>query len=149
MIYQYIIAAILSLALGFGGGWKVQSWRYGTQIAEIKSDAAKEQTKAVQTALAETTRLQGVKDAALKQAETRARSNAVALAASRADALSLRDELTIARGRLSSSTCDSVRAYASTASVVLDQCIGAYQELAGKADEHAAGIELAMSAWPK
>lgn len=149
MIYQYVIAIILSALLGFGSGWKVQSWRYGTEIAEIKSNAAQAQTKAVQTALSETVRLQGVKDAALKQAETRAKANAAALGQSRAESLSLRNELAIARSSLSRSTCDSVRDYASTLSVVFDQCTVAYQELAGKADEHAAGIELVMSAWPK
>ena len=149
MIYQHVFAAILSALLGFGSGWKVQSWRYGTQIAGIKSDAALAQTKAVRTALSETVRLQGVKDAAIKQAQTRAKANSVALGASRAESLSLRNERAIARASLSGSTCDSVRDYANALSVVFDQCTVAHQELAGKADEHAAGVELVMSAWPK
>jgi hypothetical protein len=147
-MYQLIATAIISALLAFGTGWKVQSWRYGEQIATINATAAQAKSKAVDAALAETVRLQGVKDAALKQAETRAHDNARALAASRAESVGLRDELAIARRDLSGATCASVRDYAATASVVLDQCIGAYQEMAGKADEYAAGIGLIMSAWP-
>jgi len=154
----YVYAAVLlaTFAAGAGGTYQLQAWRYGDEIAQIKATAAQdrektaqEKTAALQSALAETVRLQGVKDEAIHQAELKALSNAAALQQSRAESVRLRDELASARSQLSGSTCDSVRAYANAASVVLDQCSRAYQDLAGKADGHAAAVELMIAAWPR
>lgn len=35
-LYTYVATAIVAGALAFGGGWKVQAWRYDAQIAAIQ-----------------------------------------------------------------------------------------------------------------
>ena len=154
--YGQVAVLLATFAAGAGGAYQVQAWRYGEQIGQLKERvsqerqmAAQDKTAALQSALAETVRLQGVKDEAIHQAERKALSNAAALQQSRAESVRLRDELASARSELSGSTCDSVRAYANAGSVVLDQCSGAYQDLAGKADGHAAAVELMIAAWPR
>ena len=39
-LYTYAATAIVAGALAFGGGWKVQAWRYDAQIADIKAKQA-------------------------------------------------------------------------------------------------------------
>ena len=62
-LYTYAATAIVAGALAFGGGWKVQAWRYDAQIAGIQAQratAALKQSEAaradeIQTALKEST----------------------------------------------------------------------------------------------
>lgn len=117
-------------------------WNQETAKLKLAADLATAANKAKELAWADA--LTKAKNEADKRAKT-LQSNA---AAARAESRGLRDDLATARSQMSGSTCDSVRAYATTSSVVLDQCIGAYQELASKADDHAASTELIMSAWP-
>ena len=67
---------------------------------------------------------------------------------SRAESLSLRDDLSALRLRLPTLTREAVGKYADAAAVVFDNCQRSYQELAGKADGHANDSLMLQQAWP-
>ena len=149
MIYTYAATAIAAAAIGFGGAWQTQTWRYDAQLSKIHAQHATALADAHQKALDDTIKLQRTKDDAIKQAEQRAKQNAASAAAARADADSLRAQLASVQGRIASATDSAVREYANAASVVFAECVRSYQELAGKADGHANDARLMLEAWPK
>ena len=148
-LYTYAATAIVAGALAFGGGWKVQAWRYDAQIADIQAQHATALARANQKALDDTIKMQRTKDEAIKAAEQRAKTQAANAANARADADSLRAQLDGVPARIASATDSAVREYAHAASVVFAECVRSYQELAGKADGHAADARLMLDAWPK
>lgn len=145
----HIAAAAIAGALAFVVGWQVQGMRYGKQIADMQTQQAQQLANARRQALDDFTRMQGAKDAAIEAAEKRAQTNAARAAAARADADSLRAQLAGVPARIATATDAAVREYATTASAVLGECIGEYQTLAGKADQHANDAKLMREAWPK
>ena len=148
-LYTYAATAIVAGALAFGGGWKVQAWRYDAQIAGISQKHATALASANQKALDDTIKMQRAKDEAIKAAEQRAAKNAAAADSARRAADRLRAQLDGVPARVARATDSAVREYASAASVVFARCVGAYQELAGVADGHAADVRLMQEAWPK
>lgn len=149
MIYTHLAAGIAGAVLAGVLAWQVQAWRYDAQIAGIEAQHARALTDAHQKALDDTIKLQRTKDAAIEKAEQRAKQNAAAAAAARADADRLRTQLDGVPARIASATDSAVREYANAASVVFAECVRSYQELAGKADGHAADARLMREAWPK
>ena len=148
-LYTYAATAIVAGALAFGAGWQTQEWRYGKQIAGIQAQHSTALASANQKALDDTIKMQRTKDDAIKAAEQRAKTQAAAAANARADADRLRAQLDGVPARVARATDSAVREYASAASVVFARCVGAYQELAGVADGHAADVRLMREAWPK
>lgn len=143
-----ILAAALAGALAFGGAWQVQGWRYGKQIADIKTQHSDAIASSAKSALKLTEIYRENANAAVRKAEARSAQN-------KRDADSLRDELDGLRGdlatvpdRIRSATREAVDQYATTASVVFDQCSRRYSEMAGAAQGHAADVETLMDAWP-
>ncbi|MFW1942907.1 hypothetical protein ACG93R_05300 [Acinetobacter guillouiae] len=65
-----------------------------------------------------------------------------------ANADSLSKQLKIATSRLPSSTKETIIEYTTANSDILEKCITEYQEVAEKADEHAADAERLIEAWP-
>ena len=61
---------------------------------------------------------------------------------------SLRQQLTIARGRIPTAACPAVTEYATAATDVFEQCVSEYREMAATADGHVADIGLMQRAWP-
>lgn len=149
MIYQYLATFLLGAAMAATGAWKVQSWRYGEQIASMKQEASEATTKAVKAAMEKTQVDQKRKDDALIEANKRAQYNAAAADSARRAAVSLRDELAAARASLSSATVDAARNYAATLSDVFGQCVDEYRGLAEKATGHASDSLTYQNAWPK
>ena len=147
----YIKTAIVAsiFMIGAASGYIAQDWRYGKQIAGIQAQHATALASANQKALDDTIKMQRAKDEAIKAAEQRAKTQAANAANARADADRLRAQLDGVPARLASATDGAVREYASAASVVFARCVGAYQELAGVADGHAADVRLMREAWPK
>ena len=129
--------------------WNVQAWRYDAQIADTAAQHATALANAHQKALDDTIKMQRTKDEAIKAAEQRAAKNAAAADSARRAADSLRGDLASVPDRIRGATRDAVDQYAATASVVFARCVGAYQELAGVADGHAADVRLMREAWPK
>ena len=147
----YIKTAIVAsiFMIGAASGYIAQAWRYDAQIAGVQAQHATALASANQKALDDTIKMQRTKDDAIKAAEQRAKTQAANAANARADADGLRAQLDGVPARLASATDGAVREYASAASVVFARCVGAYQELAGVADGHAADVRLMREAWPK
>lgn len=149
MFYTYAATAIAAAAIGFGGAWQTQAWRYDAQLSKLHAQHATALADAHQKALDNTIKMQRTKDDAIQQAEQRAKQNAAAAASARRDADSLRAQLASVQGRIASATDSAVREYANAASVVFAECVRSYQELATAADGHANDARLMLEAWPK
>ncbi len=149
MMYTHAAAGIAGAVLAGVLASQVQAWRYDAQIADTASQHATALASANQKALDDTIKMQRTKDDAIKAAEQRAKTQAAAAANARADADRLRAQLDGVPASLASATDGAVREYASAASVVFARCVGAYQELAGVADGHAADVRLMLESWPQ
>ena len=147
-LYTYAATAIVAGALAFGGGWKVQAWRYDAQIADIQAQHAQALSDANQKALDDTIKMQRTKDEAIKAAEQRAKTQAANAAVLRTERDGLRAQLAATTVQLPSASCTSVRDYATTLTGLFDQCAGAYQDMAGQAQGHAATVRLLIESWP-
>lgn len=148
-LYAYAATAIVAGALAFGGGWKVQAWRYDAQIAGMQAQHATALASANQKALDDTIKMQRAKDEAIKAAEQRAKTQAANAAVLRTERDGLRAQLAATAVQLPSASCTSVRDYATTLTGLFDQCAGAFEGMAGKAQGHAADSRLMQDAWPK
>lgn len=149
MIYTHAAAGIAGAVLAGVFAWQVQAWRFEVRISDIKTQHATAFAEAKQKALDDTLKMQRTKDAAIEQAELRAKQNAAAAATSRRDADSLRAQLASVQGRIASATDTAVREYANAASVVFAECVRSYQGVAEAADGHANDARLMREAWPK
>lgn len=130
----------------------VQTTRLSVEKSSIAAERlgyAKAALKAVEVAQAETIRLQGIKDEALKKANTRANANKMAAAAAATERDSLRDELAAASAKLPSLSHQACLARADALSAVFEQCAGFATGMAGKAQNHANDAMTLDEAWPK
>lgn len=60
-----LAAAVITLSIGFGGGWAVNGWRLGTEAAEVKADAATTRAQSAALALSQLgERIEGMNRAA-------------------------------------------------------------------------------------
>jgi hypothetical protein len=141
----YIAAG--ALAVGLLTGWTANGWRLNGKIDEMVLEHTQAVQVATQKALDETTRMQREKDNAVAKAQAQAKSNAAAADAARAERDGLRDDLAASRTTFADSSHASLAAYASTLSVVFEQCTREYLELAAKADGHALDTNTLFNAW--
>jgi len=142
------VSGAVSAAAAFGGAWTVQGWRYGERIADMNTAQALQLAQANADALERTKNMQGVKDEAIRQAEDRAKVQAVAAANARADAGRLRDQLTAADKRISTASRAAVDQYAATLGIVFGQCVEEYRGMAESAQGHSDDARLMLEAWP-
>lgn len=145
-----------ALAVGAAMAWGAQGWRLGAQvqtgkaaIEALKREHAESLTRATGSALTTTLKWQKEKDDAIEAARKRAETAVANAAAARRERDGLRDELASARLRLPSATHAACTEYATTASELLDQCSTSHQDLARKADGHAADARTLSEAWPR
>jgi ABC-type transporter Mla subunit MlaD len=148
-LYTYAATAIVAGALAFGAGLQTQAWRYEAQIADIHAQHAAAIASANQKALDDTIKMQRTKDDAIKAAEQRAKTQAANAAVLRTERDGLRAQLAATTVQLPSASCASVRDYATTITGLFDQCAGAFEGMAGKAQGHAADARLMLESWPK
>ena len=149
MMYTHVAAALLGAALAGWAGWSVQGWRMGEQIATMKAAQQEAVATATREARAqESKRFQGVQDA-----ETAAKTRAVAARrdadAARGELERLRDAIRTSTGGVPGEPAGACVARADAAGDVLGQCAAAYQELARAADAHASDARTLSEAWPK
>lgn len=144
-----LIAALMALALGFGGGWTANGWRLDAEIARMQSQAAINLSNSIRDAMAQTITYQKVKDDALKKAESRAAAAAVSAAANRAQSDGLRQQLAASASGIPRATHDSLRAHATTLGVVFGECQREYEALGRHATSHASDSLLLQMSWPK
>jgi hypothetical protein len=121
----------------------------GEQIADIKTEYATQQARAVEKAHAETIRLQSVSDNAEKLAQARQSALSRSIAAVRSERDGLRDELAASRLQLPDASCTSVRDHATTLSTVFGQCSDRLESMAREAAGHASDSLKLQQSWPK
>ena len=149
MIWNHVAAAILAALIAFAGGWKVQGWRLGEQINQIKAAQLEAVSTAVREARAqESARFKGVQDAQAA-AQTRAQVARRDADRARSELDRLRDELASTRGGVPGESTAACTQRADAAADVLAQCAGAYQWLAEVADRLNADRLMLIEAWPK
>ena len=144
----HIAAALVAGALAFGAGWQVQAWRYGEQIATIKQQHTDAALSSARNALKLTEHYRENADAAVKKAEARAAQNKRDADRLRTELAGLRGDLAEVPDRIRHASREAVDQYATTASVVFDQCVRSYSDLAGAATGHASDVQTLMDAWP-
>jgi hypothetical protein len=147
MIFPTPYIAAGALAVGLLTGWTANGWRLNAKIDGMVLEHTQAVQVATQKALDETTRMQREKDNAVAQAQAQAKSNAAAADSARAERDGLRDDLAASRTTFADSSHASLTAYASTLSVVFEQCTREYLELAAKADGHALDTTTLFTAW--
>ena len=148
-LYVFAAVGIVAGALGFAGGWQVQGWRLGEQIAAIKTA----QIEAVNTATREAraqesarfTNVQEAQNAAQKRAQV-ARADADR---ARGELDRLRDTIRATAGGVPGESTASCTQRADTGADLLGQCAAAYLDLAAIADRHANDARTLIEAWPK
>lgn len=141
----YIAAG--ALAVGLLTGWTANGWRLNGKIDEMVLEHTQAVLVATQQAAAETTRMQGEKDAAVQKAAALAQRNMADAASARSERDRLRDDLVASRGTFAQATDASLIEYTNTLSVVFEQCTREYSELAAKADGHATDAQSLFNAW--
>jgi len=149
MIWTHVAAAILAALIAFAGGWKVQGWRLGEQINQIKAAQLEAVSTAVREARAqESARFKGVQDAQAA-AQTRAQVARRDADRARSELDRLRDELASTRGGVPGESTAACAVRADAGADVLAQCAAAYLSMAGIADRHANDARTLIEAWPK
>jgi septal ring factor EnvC (AmiA/AmiB activator) len=141
----YLLAG--ALAVGLLTGWTANGWRLNSKIDEMVLEHTQAVQVATQKALDETTRMQREKDNAIAKAQEQTRANAAAADSARAERDGLRDDLAASRTTFADSSHTSLAAYASTLSVVFEQCTKEYSDVAAKADGHALDTTTLFTAW--
>jgi HD-like signal output (HDOD) protein len=142
----YITAGITACA--FVAGFLVQGWRMDSVISDIHTQHSKALATATQQVLDQSIELQRKKDAALQQAQVKAKQNATAAAAAQSELDGMREYNKRNSASISSSTCTSVRDYAATATAVFEECSIALEGMARKADAHALDAKTLIESWP-
>ena len=148
-LYQIVTAAILGLALGFGGGWTTNGWRLSATISKIEKNQSDAVTAGVTQALNETLAYQRKKDEALKIAERRAVSNANDAAVAGPEFGKVGTQLATNASSIDRATHDSLKSYATSISDVFDKCVNRYQAVADQATKHASDVDTLVDSWPK
>ena len=141
----YIAAG--ALAVGLLTGWTANGWRLNGKIDEMVLEHTQAVLVATQQAAAETTRMQGEKDAAVQKAVALAQRNMADASAARSERDRLRDDLVASRSTFAQATDTSLAQYTNTLSIVFEQCTREYSELAAKADGHATDAQSLFTAW--
>ena len=148
-LYVFAAAIIIAAALAGWAGWSVQGWRLGEQIAALKTAQAEAVNTATREARAtESRRYQGVQDA-----ESAAKTRAVAARrdadAARSELDRLRNDIAAARGGVPGESTAACAVRADAGGELLAQCAAAYSDLAAVADRHASDARTLIESWPK
>ena len=149
MIWTHVAAAILAALIAFTGGWKVQGWRLGEQITQIKAAQLEAVNAATREARATESRrftnVQEAQNAATKRAQI-ARADADR---ARSELDRLRNDISATRGGVPGESPGACTVRADAAGELLAQCAGAYQGMAEVADRLNADRLMLREAWPK
>lgn len=143
-IYTHLAAAAAAAI----AAWAYQANHYDAEILRIRAehhDAVKASlTKARATEQAIARKYQG----AINDAKNRETALRRAADSARAESDSLREQSAAAARRIATASAPAVAEYATSAAELLGTCSRSYQDMASKADGHAADVRLMQSAWP-
>lgn len=141
----------LGVALVVIGGFVGFKWWTSSLIEQGRQEVRAEVeaiTKAQeQAAAAITANLEAQKDEAIKQAEERAKRNAVAAAGARRELERLRAEIGSTEF-VAADSCTAAIDRAAALGELLGECSERYSEVAAKADGHANDAAAFLAAWP-
>lgn len=147
IIARIVVGVSLILAM-LAAIWKVYHTGYTAGetaiMSEWRAESAAAQAKARATEQAIAKQTQEAINAA-RQRENRQKMDADR---ARAESVSLRDELAIARNHLPGASCTSIREHAATLNDVFGQCAAQLERLAAAADGHASDSLMLEQAWP-
>lgn len=118
---------------------------YGRAVGEYNAKLVAQQQAAIEKQQALQKQLEDAQNAATEREQVIRSTAAAASAAS----VSLRDALTTIRAGVPTASVDALRKSTATLATVLDQCQGAYRDMAEKADRHASDVKTLQDAWPK
>ena len=149
MMYTHAAAGIAGAVLAGVLAWHGQAWRYDAQIAGIRAQYAELVASSAKSALKLTEHYRENADAAVRKAESRAAQNKRDADGLRVELDGLRGDLATVPDRIRGATRDAVDQYAATASVVFNQCVRRYSEVAGAAQGHATDVQSLSDAWPR
>ena len=144
MIYTHLAAAAIAAL----AAWFFQDNRYTAELAGLRLEHADAVIKATSTLRAEQHAITTKYEGALNAARTRETSLRRDTDAARAESDSLREQLSYAARRIADAPPAAVAEYAATVGGLFADCSRSYQELAGKADGHAADVRTLTEAWP-
>ena len=144
----WLYALIVAGALGWGGAqtWRVHSLK--SDVASIKQAQAEAVAAAEKAAREETDRLQGVKDAAIAEAEKRAATNAAAAGRAQSELARLRNLLSKIPADSADPACKAAADRAAAVSAVFGECSTELVEMGRRADAHASDLRTFYDAWP-
>ena len=149
LIWTHAAAALLALALGLAGGWQVNGWRLGEQIAAMKAAQDKALISAIEGArVQEQARYKGVQDAQVN-ATKRAQVAQADASRARTELDGLRDTLRATTGGVSGESATACYQRADRLSVVVAECAKFALEVAGTADQKASDVKTLLEAWPR
>lgn len=149
MIWTHVAAAILAALIAFAGGWKVQGWRLGEQINQIKAAQLEAVSTAVREARAqESARFKGVQDAQAA-AQTRAQVARRDADRARSELDRLRNDIRSASGGVPGESTAACTEPSSQRDNVLLECLSSYEALGRDADLWKNDALMLRDAWPK
>lgn len=136
MLYTHVAAALAAAAIGFVGAWKVQAWRYDTQIAERETQIAQATQAAEAAARRREQELQRYANEIAKDSARRQQVLAARAATSDLVVRGLRDDITRLDARATPDDPDAARATddARRARQLLGACAEEYRGVALSAD---------------
>jgi len=143
----YIVGGVAITA--FSAGFMVNGWRLNAEIESINAAHASAVAKANADVMDQTVKLQGKKDAALKQAQQAASVNAAAADRARSELEWVRDYNSRTANEIAGATCTAVRDHATAAAAVFSECSAAFADMARKADGHALDAKTLIQSWPE
>lgn len=145
LVTHFVAAAIAALCV-----WVFQGARMDAAVADVRLEQSNERLRAVSTARANERAITKTYQEALNAARTRETVLRRDRDAARAESDGLREQAADAAHRIAdlATPAPTIREYAATVNELLTDCSRSYQELAGKADGHAADVRTLTSAWP-
>lgn len=144
-ILTHLLAAIVAGSGAFYVAWQMQAGNV-TAVELKHANAVIEATERANTAWSAIARNSIAATVAATNRESATRSR---LDGARTERDGLQRDLEAATARLANATPAACIERASALSAVLDQCAGAYQDMAGKAERHANDAQTLIEAWPR
>lgn len=140
MLWHHAATALVAVAIGTAGGWKVRGWVADRQAAEVQAQIATAREEAIHAALIETTRRLDAQQEATRNARTQAQR-------AKADADAARSALGGLRDAANAAAADSACTDApSTGRGPADRLAHVLDQMAGEAAAMAEVLDRAIIA---
>ena len=144
MIYTHLAAAVIAAL----AAWAFQDARYTAELAEQALTHKTAELDAVSRVRSDERAITKTYQEALNAARIRENTLRRDVAAAGAQSDGLREQAAEAARRLAAAPPAAALEYATAVNQLFADCSRSYQELAGKADSHAADVETLRDAWP-